>query len=228
MRWDVIIQGNNIKRLMIGDFPGGEVGGLILTLYIGILSIIASTFFGIILAAMRVSNRKYFKIPATIYIETIRGLPLMMIIFWVYFIPPLFGFERFKIGTVVLSITIITSAYIAEIVRGGLKSIDKGQEEAGYSIGLSYFQVMVYIILPQALKNMIPALTGRYMMTLKNTSLAFLIGLSDLTGIGKEINDRVMTAPFEVYSTILIIYFIVNRFLSFLSLKVEKTLSEKF
>ena len=73
---------------------------------------------------------------------------------------------------------------------------------------------------------MIPALTGRYIMTLKNSSLAFLIGLSDLTGIGKEINDRVMTAPFEIYSTILIIYFILNRLLSFLSLKVEKKLSK--
>ena len=150
MRWDVIIEANTIKRLMIGNFPGGEVRGLLLTLYIGIPCIIISTFFGIILAAMRVSSRKYLKIPATAYIEIIRGLPLMMIIFWVYFIPPLFGFEIFAIGTVVVSITIITSAYIAEIVRGGFRSIDKDQEEAGYAIGLSYSQVMIHIILPQA------------------------------------------------------------------------------
>jgi polar amino acid transport system permease protein len=120
-----------------------------------------------------------------------------------------------------VALTLFTSAYIAEIVSGGIRSVARGHIEAARALGLSPFEVRLWIVLPQAFFNMLPALAGRYVVAIKNTSLAFLIGLADLTEIGKQIGARLMTAPIEVYLTLLIIYFVVNRCLSMLLRALE-------
>jgi polar amino acid transport system permease protein len=116
--------------------------------------------------------------------------------------------------SVAVALIMFTTAYIAEYIRGGILSVPDTQKEAARMLGLSAAQVQLYVVLPQAFFNMIPAITGRYIVTVMNTSLAFLIGLSELTDIGKQINVRLQTSPIEVYLTIMLIYFIVNRSLS--------------
>jgi len=162
------------------------------------------------------------RIPAHLYIEGMRNVPILIVVFWAYFLPPYLGIDISKFMSVLVALILFTSAYIAEIVRGGIFAIPKAEVEAARALGLSPIKILRWIIVPQAVFNMIPALTGRYITVVKNTSLAFLIGLSEITEIGKEINVRLMSSPIEVYSLLLIIYFILNGILSLVMKSLEK------
>ena len=155
------------------------------------------------------------------YVELLRNIPLLVLVFWAYFAPPYFGFRPTKFSSVLLAIVLFNAAYIAEVVRSGLLSVPVGQIEAARAIGLSPLQQALYVMLPVAAFNTIPAMTGRYITLLKGTSLAFLIGLSEVTEIGRQINNRLLTAPIEVYATLLVIYFCLNRSLSALMRLLE-------
>lgn len=212
MQWDKVWTIPNWERLLVGDlFNNGQLGGLLLTLILGALSIVFSTFLGAGIGIMRTSRNRAVRLPATLYVQLFRNVPLLILIFWAYFFPPAFGFELSKFESVLIGLTLFTAAYIAEIVRGGIASVAPGQIEAGRAVGLGPLEIRLWIVLPQAFFNMLPALAGRYVVSVKNTSLAFLIGLADLTEIGKQIGARVMTAPVEVYLTLLLIYMVVNR-----------------
>lgn len=212
MQWDKVWTTANWERLLVGDlFNNGELGGLLLTLIIGALAILLSTALGAILGVMRASRNFGVRLAATLYVQLFRNVPLLILIFWAYFFPPVLGFELSKFESVLIGLTVFTAAYIAEIVRGGISSVPLGQIEAARALGMSPLKIRLWIVLPQAFFNMLPALAGRYVVSVKNTSLAFLIGLADLTEIGKQIGARVMTAPVEVYLTLLLIYMVVNR-----------------
>lgn len=222
MNWDRVWTLPNWERLLVGDlFIKGQTGGLLLTLEIGILAIVFSTILGAGLGIMRHSRNPFAWVPALIYIQTLRNIPLLILIFWAFFVPPYFGWETSQFTSVLIALTLFTAAYIAEIVRGGIRAIPEGHVQAARALGLSRFQVQIWVVLPQAFYNMIPAISGRYIVSIKNTSLAFLIGLADLTEIGKQIGNRLMTAPVEVYLTLLMLYFIVNRTISFLTRLLE-------
>ena len=215
MNWHKVWTEENIERLLVGDlFTQGHVGGLLLTVWIAAIAIVLSTLLGMILGVMRASDRPMLRLPAAAYIETFRSVPLLILVFWAYFVPPYLGIETSKFFSVALALTMFTTAYIAEYIRGGILSVSETQKEAARMLGLSGFQTNVYVILPQAFFNMIPAIAGRYTVTVMNTSLAFLIGLSELTDIGRQINVRLQTSPIEVYLTVMLIYFVINRSLS--------------
>ncbi|HZR03521.1 MAG TPA: amino acid ABC transporter permease [Burkholderiales bacterium] len=215
MDWARVWTGRNWERLLVGNlFTNGEVGGLLLTMEIGLLAIILSTVLGALLGILRHSRRRLLWVPAAAYIETLRNIPLLILVFWAYFVPPYFGVQTSKFGSVLGALTLFTAAYIAEVVRGGLLAVPPGVVDAGRALGLSRSQNQLRVVLPIAFFNMIPALSGRYVVAIKNTSLAFLIGLSDLTEVGKEISNVLMTSPVEVYVTLMLIYFSVNTLIS--------------
>ncbi|MFW5731434.1 MAG: amino acid ABC transporter permease, partial [Desulfonatronovibrionaceae bacterium] len=164
--------------------------------------------------------------PCMGYIEFIRGNPLIIVIFWVYFFIPVF-FDTFisVFWSATIALTVFTGAYIAEIVRGGIQNIPSGQFEAAYSTGLNYFQTMRRIILPQALKQMIPAIVGQFIAIFKDTSLAFVIGVMELTYVAQILNNRLMVYPFEIYTTIAVLYFICCYAMSVLAARLEKRLT---
>lgn len=222
MNWNQVWTSDNLARLMVGNLPSGDPGGLVLTLIIGILAIFGSTVLGTILGMMRVSRYSIFRTLAMFYVQTLRNVPVLIWVFWAYLLPPYFGFRLSKFLSVLVALTLFTAAYIAEIIRGGILSVLPGHIEAARALGLTPFQIKIWIVLPQAFFNMIPAITGRYVTIIKNTSIAFLIGLSDLTEIGKQINIRLLSAPIEVYLTLLMIYFVVNRGISALTRRLEK------
>jgi polar amino acid transport system permease protein len=215
MNWAKVWTPLNLERLLVGDlFTQGHVGGLLLTMEIAAIAIAGATVLGAILGLMRASRSRLLRYPALVYIQVFRSVPLLILVFWAYFVPPYLGLETSKAFSVTVALTFFTAAYIAEYIRGGILSIPHTQREAARTLGLSPLQVQLYIVLPQAFFNMIPAITGRYVVTVMNTSLAFLIGLSELTDIGKQINVRLQTSPVEVYLTLMLIYFVVNRTLS--------------
>jgi polar amino acid transport system permease protein len=220
--WERVLTPVNIERLLVGDlFTRGEPGGLLLTLIIGILAIIFATLLGALLGAMRASPRRRFWMPAMAYIELLRNVPALLLVFWAYFVPPYFGYEPSKFVSVTVALSLFTAAYVAEIVRGGILAVSRGTIEAASALGLNTFQIYFWIVWPEAFFKMLPALSGRYIVTIKNTSLAFLIGLSELTDIGRQINSRLMVAPIEVFGVLMVLYFVVNKSLSSLFYQLE-------
>lgn len=214
MNWHLVLTEANFERLIVGDLSRGDPGGLLLTLALSLAAIVMATILGTALALLRASRRAVLYAPAVVYIESLRNVPLLILVFWAYFIPPYFNFELSKFASVLIALTLFTAAYVAEVLRGGIRTVPRGEIEAARALGLSRAKVWIWIILPQAFHTMLPALTGRYITVVKNTSLAFLIGLSDLTDIGKQINNRLLAAPIEVYLLLLVIYFAVNQALS--------------
>lgn len=214
MSWDRVWTAQNITRLLVGDLANGSPGGLLLTVIMGVIAIVGGTIVGTILCLMRTSNKPLLSTPALIVIQGLRNVPLLIVIFWFYFATPYFGVPLSRFASVTIALVLFTAAYIAEILRGGMRSVAGGTIEGGRAIGLNAVQIYVYIIIPIAFYSMIPALTNRYITAVKNTSLAYLIGFSELTEIGREINARIYTAPIEIYTTILVMYFVVNRILS--------------
>ena len=174
----------------------------------------------------RTSKNKLFLIPSTLYIELIRGNPLIMVIFWIYFfIPILTGAFLNVFWSATIALTVFTGAYLAEIVRSGIQNIPAGQFEAAMSTGMTYLQTMRKIILPQALKQMLPAIVGQFIAIFKDSSLAFVIGVLELTFVAQGLNNRLMIYPFEIYTTVAALYFICCYMMSIVARRLERKLS---
>jgi general L-amino acid transport system permease protein len=179
---------------LIGGGFGLEVvdtsdwGGLLLTLVLAVAGILASVPIGIVLALGRTAKNTFIKVISVSIIELVRGVPLVTILFMATIMLPLFLPDGVEIGIlyrVQFGIILFSSAYIAEVVRGGLQSIDSGQSEAAKALGLNQWMITALIVLPQALKIVIPPLIGRCIALLKDTSLVVVVGLLDFLGIAK-------------------------------------------
>lgn len=175
------------RLIDLGPVETNLWGGLMLTLLLSVVGIVVSFPFGVILALGRRSRKMpVIRALSVGYIELIRGVPLITILFMASVMIPLFfpaGWELNKLLRAAIGITLFSSAYLAETVRGGLQALPKGQEEAAQALGLNYFQLMVLIILPQALRIVIPPMVGGFIALLKDTSLVSIIGLFDLLAI---------------------------------------------
>ena len=220
MNWHLVFTADNVRRLLIGDYPT-SLGGVALTVELSLIGMVFATLLGFLVGYLRFAGPRPVRWLAGGYVELARNIPLLVLVFWAYFAPPYFGFKPTKFSSVLLAIVLFNAAYIAEVVRSGLLSVPVGQIEAARAIGLSPLQQALYVMLPVATFNTIPAMTGRYITLLKGTSLAFLIGLAEVTEIGRQINNRLLTAPVEVYATLLVIYFCLNRSLSALMRLLE-------
>jgi polar amino acid transport system permease protein len=217
---------DNFVYFMVGRWPEGPLGGVGLTIYLAVASCILSFFGGLILGLLSVARTKWISLPIMLIINTIRGIPLLMVIFWMYFLlPAVFGKGFPEIRTVVMGLTIFTSAYMSQIVRAGIEGIPKGQMEAAMSTGLSHRQAMLYIVLPQGLRNMIPSFVNQFVSLIKDTSLAFIVGVSELTHVGTQINNRTMAFPTEIFFFIAVVYFILCYAFTSLSRALEKRLA---
>jgi len=233
LKWKVAWE--NLGTLLIWRFPSGDetelfwgLGGLSFSVLMALIAIGVSFWIGLAMGLGRQSSIRFIKIPAILYIEIIRGTPLLMVIFWVYFFLPIFIKTYLNVfWSATIALTLFTGAYLAEIVRGGIQNIPRGQFEAAKSTGLNYWQTMRHIILPQALKQMIPAIVGQFIAIFKDTSLAFVIGVLELTFVAQMINNRLMVYPFETYTTVAVLYFICCYSMSLVARRLEIRLSHE-
>ena len=203
-------------------------GGLLLTLILAAVGIVVSFPLGVLLALGRRSGLPAIKWVSTAYIETVRGVPLVTILFMAQIMVPIFlpDFRLDKILRAMLGITLFSAAYMAENVRGGLQAIPKGQYEAAHALGLNYPLTMSLIVLPQALRSVIPAIVGQFISLFKDTSLVAVIGLLDLLGIAKTViaNPDWLGLQAEVYLFAAVVYFVFSYSMSYISQKIEETL----
>ncbi len=179
--------------------------GMGATFWISVVSIILALATGIIACACRISPIKILKYPAIAYIEVIRSTPLLVQIYFLYFGLPTLGLRIPEIQTGILALMLNSGAYIAEIIRAGINSVDPGQIEAGISSGLNYLQRMRFIILPQALGVTVPPLLGQAIVLVKDSALLSLISVAELTRAGQTMtSERFM--PTEAFFTVAFFY----------------------
>ena len=223
---DFSVVRDNLSYFFIGRYPKGTLGGVGLTLYLAVVSLALSFIGGLVLGLLSVSRNRLLRWGSMTVIQTIRGMPLLMVIFWMFFLlPAMLGGGMTAAWTIIVALTLFTSAYMSEIVRAGITGIPKGQMEAAISTGLSHGQAMFYIILPQALRNMIPSFVNQFVSMIKDTSLAFIVGVSELTQIATQINNRTMLYPTEIFLFIAVIYFIICFAFTELSRWLERRLA---
>ena len=205
--------------------PGPLINGLIVTLKISGLGALLAFAIAILLAFMRISKYPVLQYIASAYITVIRGTPLLVQIFIFYFIiATIFEMPRFYAGA--MSLGLFYGAYIAEVLRGAIQSIDRGQYEAAKSLGMNWTQTMAYIIMPQALKRALPALVGELIALVKDSSLVSVISITDLTKVGREIVANTFS-PFETWLVVAAMYFAVTSILSYIGHRLEKRMKLK-
>ncbi|HEY9646750.1 MAG TPA: amino acid ABC transporter permease [Chroococcidiopsis sp.] len=217
--------GLGLKSVSANDW-----GGMLLTIFISLISIALSFPMGVMLALGRQSKLPIIRGLSTIYIEVIRGLPLLSILFFAAVMVPLFLPSNIRLNLVlraVIGLTLFTAAYLAETIRGGLQSIPRGQSEASRALGLSTPLTIALIVLPQALKISIPAIVGLFISLLQDTTLLLIIGLFELLGISRAIlaNPEFIGRYAEVYLFIGLIYWMLCYAMSWGSRKLENSLS---
>lgn len=196
--------------LLVGNYPNGPLGGLVLTLVLSVLGILLAFPMGILLALLRTSPWRVLRAPAIAVIYAVRGLPLIMFIFWAYFgIPLLLGRTVSGFTTMLCALVIYESAYLAEVIRAGMDALPRGQTEAARSIGLTHLQTQRIVVLPQALYNMLPSILSQFISTIKETSLGYVISVQELTFAANQVNGMLLTQPFEVYTLLALTYFIL-------------------
>jgi His/Glu/Gln/Arg/opine family amino acid ABC transporter permease subunit len=194
------------------------------TLRLALLAIGFSFLLGVLAGALRLSAHPLLHYPAVVYIEVIRGVPLIMVIFWFYFFSPILaGRPLDNFTSALIAFIVFEGAYLAEIVRAGIQSVPVGQIQAAVSTGLSQIQTLRYVVLPQAIRNMIPALVTRFIVLFMDTSLAYIIGYRELTRVARIIAEREFRA-FEVYTFIAVVYFACTYTMSRLARRLERRL----
>ncbi|MFZ1985212.1 MAG: amino acid ABC transporter permease [Desulfatitalea sp.] len=229
-----VLVGKGLLKVSEGDkLPQGDIvglkyewslgplmWGLWTTMWMSGISSILALFIGLLTGLCRVSSNLTIRGLAAIYVEFIRGTPLLVQIFIAYFfIGTVFNLNRNVAG--VGALAIFAGAYVAEIVRAGIQSISRGQMEAARSLGMSVFQAMTHIILPQALKRILPPLAGQFISLVKDSSLVSVIAITDLTKSGREIITSTF-ATFEVWLTVAAMYLVVTSLMSQLVFYLER------
>ncbi|PPE68986.1 amino acid ABC transporter permease [Caldimonas thermodepolymerans] len=199
--------------------------GFAFSVQLTLIAMIGGIVLGTLLALMRLSGLKVLEIPATIYVNGMRSIPLVMVILWFFLLVP-FVLGR-PIGaelSAIITFTLFEAAYYSEIMRAGIQSIPRGQVFAGQALGLTYGQNMRYVILPQAFRNMLPVLLTQTIILFQDTSLVYAIGAYD-TLKGFEIAGKNMGRPVEAYLAAALVYFVICFALSQLVKRLQKKIA---
>ncbi len=195
--------------------------GLRNTLTAAAYALVLALVLGVLLAFGRLSRRWFVRVPAVAVIEFFRGVPLLLLIFALFLAFPIVtGTELPALWALVIALTLYNGAVIAEIVRAGINAIPNGQTEAAYATGLSRGQTLRLVLLPQAVRVMLPALISQLVVLLKDTSLGFVIGFAELLRTGQQL-VQVLNNPLQMYLAIALIYILINSLLSLLASYVE-------
>ncbi|KGL39626.1 glutamine ABC transporter permease [Listeria newyorkensis] len=209
--WDLLIE--SAPALLLG---------LWYTIKLTLISLVFAAILGLVFGFLKVSRSKVLRGIATVYVDIFRGIPLIVLAFFIYFgIPEAMGFKMDATVAAVITLSLNAGAYITEIIRGGIQAVDKGQMEAGRSLGLPYGKTMIKIILPQAIRVMIPSFINQFVITLKDTSIMSVIGLVELTQSGKIIIARTFESS-TIWLIVAIMYLIVITALTKLSNVMER------
>jgi polar amino acid transport system permease protein len=211
---------------LVGQYPHGPLGGLALTVILATLGLVFALPLGVLLGLARFSPQRWLRLPVTAWVWVVRGTPLLMVVFWAYFfLPTVTGHKTDQFSTMLIALVVFDAAYLAEIVNAGLRALPRGQLQAALSLGLTRGQALRGVLLPQALRHMLPSLINQFVATIKATSLGTIIGLSELSFIASQINAQVLVKPVEIYTTLALSYFAMCFGLTRIAKLAERRLS---
>ena len=199
--------------------------GLFFSIQLTVIAMIGGIALGTALALMRLSGKPWLVTPASAYVNTMRSIPLVMVILWFFLlIPLLLGRPMGAELSAIVTFTLFEAAYYSEIMRAGIQSVPKGQVFAGYAVGLNYKQTMQFIVLPQAFRNMLPVLLTQTIILFQDTSLVYAIGAYDLLK-GFEIAGKNFNRPVETYLVATVVYFVICFSLSMLVRRLQQKIA---
>ncbi|MCV2359544.1 MULTISPECIES: amino acid ABC transporter permease [Roseateles] len=199
--------------------------GLYFSIQLTLIAMVGGIALGTVLALMRLSGKPMLAVPAAAYINTMRSIPLVMVILWFFLlIPFLIGRPLGAEISAIVTFTLFEAAYYAEIMRAGIQSVPKGQTYAGYAVGMSYGQTMQLVVLPQAFRNMLPVLLTQTIILFQDTSLVYAIGAYDLLK-GFETAGRNFNRPIETYLVAAAVYFAICFGMSMLVRRLQKKIA---
>ena len=219
---------DNWLLLLVGQYPNGPMGGIVCTLVLSVLGIVLAFPLSVLLALARLSPWRVLRWPTTGLIYVVRGVPLLMVILWVYFLVPLLiGRNVSGFTTMLCTLVIYEGAYLSEVVRAGIQALPRGQLEAARALGNSYLGAMWSVILPQALYNMLPSLLSQFVSAIKETTLGYVINVQELTFAANQINNQLLTKPFHVFFILAVTYYVVCYSLTQLAQWLERRVARK-
>lgn len=224
---------------ILANYGGLLAAAMGQTLLLALCGLFFACIIGLVVGLMSVVKNRACNIIATIFVDVIRGVPMIVLAFYVFFAVPMLlnnimhlntmlgintqlTLTALQAGTICLALN--CGAYMAEIIRAGIESVDKGQMEAARSLGLSYWKAMAKVVLPQAIRTMIPSIINQFIITLKDTSILSVIGFPELVNTAKNVVANTMSA-FQVWSIVALMYLIVITLLSRLAKQVERRLN---
>lgn len=201
---------DNLDYLLIGAWPNGPIGGLALTIILSASSAILSAIIGLVLGIALSASKGWHRRLLVAFLGFFRAIPVLMLIFWSNFLLPIMlGINPPEILTVVTALSLIGGAYLAHAVSAGIESVGQGQWQAGYALGLRSSQILRHIILPQALRAMMPSFVNQWTSLIKDTSLAYIVGVPELSFLAAQVNNRVMVYPTEIFLFVGAIYWLL-------------------
>lgn len=207
--------------MVISNYKDLFIQGICYTLLLALIAVVCGTVFGTFVALMKMSSNKFLSILATAYIELFRNTPLLLQLYIFYFVLPEAGINLSPFAAVSVGLVVNTTAYISEIIRSGIQSVDKGQTEAARSLGLNHVQTLRKVVLPQAMKNILPALANEFVTDIKETSLASTFFVGDLMTTYRTINGATYLS-LEPLFVVGVIYFVLSFTLSKLVAVMER------
>ncbi|MFE8118648.1 amino acid ABC transporter permease [Brenneria goodwinii] len=224
----VTILHDNWMLFLVGQFPNGPLGGVICTLVLSLLAVVLAFPVGVLLGMARISPFRWLRWPAACWVYLLRGIPLLMVVFWTYFcVPLLIGHNINGFTTMLCTLVIYESAYIAEIVRGGIQALPGGQYEASRALGMGYIRAYCAVILPQALYNTLPSLVSQLVSIIKDSTLGYVINVPELTFAANQVNNQLLTKPFEVFAIVALGYYVICFSLTRLANYLEEHIARK-
>ena len=213
---------------LVGQYPEGPLGGLVLTILLSGAALVLAMPLGLLLGIARVSPCRAISLPVAGLVQVVRAVPLLLVLFWVYFfLPAVTGVKTSQATTMLMVLVVFDSVYLAEIVAAGLRALPKGQLESARSLGLGYGAALRHVVLPQTLRHGLPSIVNQLVSTIKATSLGYIIGLSEVSFIATQINTLVFTRAVEVYLILALTYFILCFGLSRLAFLLERRLQRR-
>jgi polar amino acid transport system permease protein len=219
-----LIEENGLYFL-VGAYPRGPLGGLALTVVLAGAGLLLASPLGLVLGLARVSRWRALRAAVAALITVVRGVPLLMVVFWAYFfLPTVTGVRAGAFATMLGALVVFDAVYLAEIVRAGIEAVPRGQVEAARALGLDGPATLRAVVLPQALRNVLPSLVSQLGATIKETSLGYVIGLSEASFVASQINTQLMTRPAEVYGVLALSYLALCSGLSAFARALERRL----
>lgn len=213
---------------LVGQYPEGPLGGLVLTILLSGAALVLAMPLGLLLGIARVSPYRAISLPVAGLVQVVRAVPLLLVLFWVYFfLPAVTGIKTSQATTMLMVLVVFDSVYLAEIVAAGMRALPKGQLESARSLGLGYGAALRHVVLPQTLRHGLPSIVNQLVSTIKATSLGYIIGLSEVSFIATQINTLVFTQAVEVYLILALTYFILCFGLSRLAFLLERRLQRR-